>query len=371
MLAIQDIENLFKNTLTNETLSGIYLPLNNNPSFLEYDKVISTMIIKNDENNKNLPVAFGAVQKITNYQYYTMINIVDEEYLNKNVSVSQNKTFFKSLNYKNLSILSINNTNSLSTYLNNNTNTIVDSSFSTYIIPFYTVFGDKEIKPLLEILFEEAIKKFNICKNFYVEKNMTIDIIYEDNIIKTEQKESVLRNFVGFNVIDKLYLQKCAHSLESLKEVIEDCYEYYIDDECIEIDKNNLKMITEYDNFVIGMKRDDYLEHLYKFGNIEGFIQLNNKGSIIGYILKMNNHIIGCYGDNEHIQINLIKNILPKFDESTDITFFLNCHENFFTTKILKNALELREVRRLHTLSLITKINWERIGIIGIGCHIF
>uniref|UniRef100_A0A0K0EB34 Acetyltransf_18 domain-containing protein n=1 Tax=Strongyloides stercoralis TaxID=6248 RepID=A0A0K0EB34_STRER len=371
MLAIQDIENLFKNTLTNETLSGIYLPLNNNPSFLEYNDVTAIMIVKKDENNKSCPVAFGETQKITNNQYYAMINIVDEEYLCQYVSVNHNKTFRECWNNKNLSILSLNNTNLFSNNLNNDNNNSISLPFSTYIIPYYTVFGDKQIKPLLEILFEETIKKLNIYNNFYVNKNMTIDIIYEGNIIKREEEEGILRNFVGFNVIDKMYIQKCTYNVESLKEFIEDCNEYYINNDCIEIDKSNLQMVTEYDKMIIGMERKDYLKHLFKLGNVEGLVQINDKGIVDGYILKMNNHIIGCYGKNEKIQINLIKSLLSKFDDTTEITFFINCQENFITTKLLRNALELNEVRRLHTSTLINKINWEKVGIIGIGCHVF
>uniref|UniRef100_A0A0K0FQS6 Acetyltransf_18 domain-containing protein n=1 Tax=Strongyloides venezuelensis TaxID=75913 RepID=A0A0K0FQS6_STRVS len=363
MFAVQDIENLFRNSLSNEALSYSYLPINNNPSFLDFDNIIAVMIVRENEKGKKVPIGYGVTQKITNNQYYVMMNVIDGNYLNKYVSISDNQTYFKSFSHKNLSILSIDNIYNIF----NNRN-IIKSPISTYFSPYNTVFGDSDVKSVMEILFDETIKKFNINKNFYLSKNMTIDFMYDGNKIGREE-ELMIMNGIGFNVVDKMYFQKCTHTLETLKISTENAFNYI--GECLEIGNDNLGMVIEYDNFVIGINRKDFLEHLFKLGNVNGLIQVDGKRNVIGYILIMNNHILGCYGDDKIIQMNLIKNILPKLDDIRDVTFFLNCTGDSLATKLLENALEIKEIRRHNTLSIIEKINWNKIGIIGIGCHIF
>uniref|UniRef100_A0AC35U407 DB domain-containing protein n=1 Tax=Rhabditophanes sp. KR3021 TaxID=114890 RepID=A0AC35U407_9BILA len=360
MLAETNFENLIKQTATQKALCGSFFPINNNVGMTDFELIYGVVVNENDINGTLKPIAFACCIQYSNKSYYTMMNVMDAKYDNKFVTVKEDLRFKKELASSTFSVMTIDKV------------VDVQEDFSG-LAPYYVNFGERKYLPLSEVMMNQLIINTKTEKNFNLAINMTIDLVCSnDGYTPANGLKMQLLNSIGYVTCDSQYFQECTHNIHSLKHCFSE-NETLKHNNFVPLSEKNSFLLLEYDATLCWINRTDYLRHLFKLGNVKGTMLLDeDMNKAVGYIISINNHILGCYGEDEDIQKDLIKKHLDQLDNDEEITFYIKGgEEDPFTAEILNNSLEIKEVRRLHTRIPIRDIAWSKMMFLNIGCFIY
>ncbi|CAJ0562472.1 unnamed protein product, partial [Mesorhabditis spiculigera] len=332
MLSSVPLARLIEATPANKALCGAFLPTNNNPSFSSFQDVYTVSIVDTDGTS---PIAFGAINMYSQKQAYCMVGEVSDKYHNSTIWL-EDKTVEKSH-----VVLKISKSET-------------GKPDHSGLGMFRAVFGDHEERPIEEYLMQWMVNKTvgNDCLD--LNKNVTLDVVGKRNL-------NGWRDNAGFVVTDNQHFVEMTCKKSDLVSLDTTSFA-----KIVPLTAENKEILIEYDATCTMLDRSDYIDALLKTSDIRGALAIDEHNTPYGYVLTLGSRILSCYAEKEEISSFAASQIT-----APEVSLY-TCEEAFgFMDELVKNAVKVTPVTRLHTRTLIKQVKWNKVFCHNIGLHLF
>uniref|UniRef100_A0A915DAL6 DUF7596 domain-containing protein n=1 Tax=Ditylenchus dipsaci TaxID=166011 RepID=A0A915DAL6_9BILA len=374
MLAKAQLQHLVKSTKTNRVLDGNLLPLNNNECFLNLEEVSSVTVVEDDPKGA-VPVAFGIFNRCSSNQIYCSIVAVSPNYEHNFVNAEKVKC-------KTTELGLTGDTSSNQHSLLKLTEVMSELPDLSGLPQYFSAFAEPVARPLLTCVVDQLIEQTVGNQNVEMGRNF-IDL-YDSEAGLPEHSDALWRDYSGFVVADRFryceiniarndLLDVIKSSLEknsATKQILQDdgtFLPYRIES----ISKATLGLVTEYDQSVALMSRDDYLEYLVGLGGVSGKVAIDAQNQPQGYILTLNSRVLQCYGENVDVANHLLVEHISENIKTHQLSLFVRLgKDDWIAEKLVAVASKVRRVRRFHTRIVPASVKWNKVYSLNMGVHL-